>query len=244
MLQILDPFKAGEKFQELKTKKKWILALIIILLPVLLSQMGNVLIQQKNQDVLQQIMEEREFSDEGPPSRGPGGGGGIMPLPMGRMEFSQGGGLGSSQTTVIIMITGILSALVFWVLKSGVFHVFSRILGGAQVNLFSTIHLIAYTYLPFIIKGILEIIQGIIYQAPSSPQELMMSHSGGALMNFINDRLNIFVIWAIILTIIAIKAQYTLGNKKALLVVLIPYIVVWILQLTILSSGFMFLEGM
>jgi hypothetical protein len=239
MLQILNPFKAGQRFQELKAKKKWILALIIVLLPILLSQIGNVLIQQKNQDVFNQIIEERGSSNERNPSRAPG----MIRSPMGQMGFNQSAGMGSSQSSILLITVGIISALVFWILKSGIFHLFSRILGGAQVNLSSTIHLIAYTYLPFIIKGILEIIKGIMYKAPSSPQELMMAHSGGVLMNFINDRFNIFVIWALILMIIAIKVQYELGTKKALLVVLIPYIVVWILQLTVLSSGMMFLGG-
>jgi hypothetical protein len=239
MLQILNPFKAGQKFQELKAKKKWILALIIVLLPILLSQIGNVLIQQKNQDVFNQIIEERGSSNERNPSRAPG----MIRSPMGQMGFNQSAGMGSSQSSILLITVGIISALVFWIVKSGIFHLFSRIFGGAQVNLSSTIHLIAYTYLPFIIKGILEIIKGIMYKAPSSPQELMMAHSGGVLMNFINDRFNIFVIWALILMIIAIKVQYELGTKKALLVVLIPYIVVWILQLTVLSSGMMFLGG-
>jgi len=239
MLQILNPMKAGQKFQELKAKKKWILALIIVLLPILLSQIGNVLIQQKNQDVFNQIIEERGFSNERNPSRAPG----MVRIPMGQMGFNQNAGIGSSQSSILLITVGIISALVFWIVKSGIFHLFSRILGGAAVNLSSTIHLIAYTYLPFIIKGILEIIKGIMYKAPSSPQELMMARSGGVLMNFINDRFNIFVIWTLILMIIAIKVQYELGTKKALLVVLIPYIVVWILQLTVLSSGMMFLGG-
>ena len=57
------------------------------------------------------------------------------------------------------------------------------------------------------------------------------------LMNFINDHLNLFVIWTILLTIHVIKVQYALETKKAFLVVLLPYIIAWILQLTLLSSG-------
>ncbi|MBU7043331.1 MAG: YIP1 family protein [Theionarchaea archaeon] len=237
MFRVLNPFRAGEKFQELKLKKRWRLALVIVLLPVLLSQIGNELIQQKNQDVLQQIMEEREFPDKGTPPQGPGRGGGMIPLPMERIGNNQGRMGESGHSSVILIITGILSTLIFWMIKSGIFHIFSKILRDAQITFTSTLHLIAYTYLPFIIKGILELIQGILYKTPSSPHELMIASSNGFLMNFINDHLNLFVIWAILLTINAIKVQYALETKKALLVVLIPYIIAWILQLTILSSG-------
>ena len=109
MLQILNPMKAGQKFQELKIKKKWILALIIVLLPILLSQIGNILIQQKNQEVFNQIIEERGLPNERNPSRAPG----MVGFPMGQMEFNQSAGMGSSQSSILLITVGIISTVIF-----------------------------------------------------------------------------------------------------------------------------------
>lgn len=231
MLQILNPFRAGQEFQKLKSKKKWILALAIVFVPVVLSMVGNTLVQQKNQEVRQQLMEEME--ERSPPSETPPRGGGPAPGPMGmfRGVLQGGGGTRTIQgVTWVTIVFGFFSAAVFWVIKSGVFHGISRVLGGEKVNLSSTIHMMAYTYIPFMFKGILDVLKGLTYQAPSV-EEFMFQPRGSMFLNIVSNYFNIFVLWALFLMVIAVREQYNLGNKKAVLVVLIPYIAVWAVQL-------------
>jgi len=237
MLQILNPFRAGQEFQKLKSKKKWILALAIVFVPVVLSMVGDTLVQQKNQEVRQQLMEEME--ERGTPSETRPRAGGAARGPMGifRGLFQGGGGMGALQGfTWLTIVLGFLSATVFWVLKSGVFHGISRVLGGEKVNLSSTIHMMAYTYIPFIFKGVLDVLEGLTYQAPSV-EEFMFQPRDSMFLNFVRENFHLFVLWALFLMVIAVREQYNLGNKKAVLVVLVPYIAVWVIQVAMMSFG-------
>lgn len=238
MFQILNPLKAGSEFQKLKSRRKWILAVTIALIPTLLSTVGRYLVQQENQAVMQQLMEERSAA-EGQPPREREVRTSVRILPFGM--FQGGGSMSSTGMMVLGIILGTGFAVIFWVLKSAVFHLGSKVLGGEKVNISSTIHVIAYTYIPFVFKGILDVVKGVIYQAPTSMEGLMFqTRSTSAVLNFIGNHLTIFVVWALFLMIIAVREQFSLSNKKALCLVLIPYIAAWILQLTILSTiGFM-----
>jgi hypothetical protein len=241
MLQILNPFKAKTEFQKLKSKKIWILALVLVLIPVLLSTVGNMLIQQERQDVIQQLAEERDAETrERTGQRGPMGG-------VFRGLFQGAGGASTTMMMVIGLFIGIISAIVFWIVKSVVFHAGAQVLGG-EGALSSTIHVMAYTYIPFIFKGILDVIKGITYEAPTSMEELMaQTRNTDMVLNFIKNHFTIFMLWALFLMIVAVKTQYNLSNKKAVMVVLIPYIIVWVLQVFVLPgifSGGFFLGGM
>lgn len=242
MLQILNPFKAGTEFQKLKSRKIWILALILVLIPVLLSTVGNMLIQQERQDVIQQLAEERgaERRPEGAGQpRGPMGG-------IFRGVFQSAGGASTTMMMVIGLFLGIISAVVFWIVKSVVFHAGARVLGG-EGALSSTIHVMAYTYIPFIFKGILDVIKGITYKTPASMEEIMVqARNTDVVLNFIRNHFTIFMVWALFLMVVAVKTQYNLSNKKAVVVVLIPYIIVWIIQVFVMPgifSGGFFLGG-
>jgi hypothetical protein len=249
MLQILNPFKAGNEFQKLKSRKKWILALLIVLIPVVLSTVGTILIQQENQERAQQFIEERGSSteEEGQgPRQGPGRGGAPMGgmFPFGGM-FQGGGGMSSTGMMAIGIIFGFFSALIFWIVKSLVFHLGSKVLGGEPVSISSTIHVMAFTYIPFVFKGILDVIKGLLYEAsPPMGEFRAQAPDTSLLLNFVRNHFTIFMVWALFLMVVAIKSQYNLSNKKAVLVVLVPYIVVWIIQLAVLPSiGFLGLVG-
>ncbi len=235
MLQILNPFKAGQEFQKLKSEKKWILALLLVLVPVLLSAVGNYLIQQKNQELIQQMMEERGVpTGERPEGRGPRGPmGGIF----GRL-FQGTSGMSPAGTITLGVVLSILFALVFWVVKSVVFHTGARVLGGEGSSISSTIHVIAYTYIPFVFRGILDIVKGLAYDAPSSMGGIMFQpRNTDFLLNFVRNYFTIFVLWALFLMVIAVREQFNLSTKKAIAVVLIPYIVAWIIRMTIFPAG-------
>jgi hypothetical protein len=239
MLEILNPFKAGNAFQNLKSKKKWILAMAIVLVPILLSTMGNYLIRQKNQEVMQQIMEERGSSEMQPgrerQRQAPMGG--ILPFGL----LRGGGSISGTESIAIGLLLGILTGLLVWVAKSMVFHMGGRILGSEKVSISSTIHLVAYTYIPFMFKGILDIVKGLTYDVPSSMEQVMFQpRNTDFLFNFVKNHFTIFVVWALFLMVVAVREQYNLSNKKAFLVVLIPYCIAWIIQMVILpASGFL-----
>jgi hypothetical protein len=243
MLQILNPFKAGSEFQKLKSKRKWILAITIVIVPIILSSVGTYLVQKENQAFFQQMTEQQGSQSSTQPQRErPNRNPNPMRMIMPFGGFRIGGTTSSSSSGTVILglILGILFALLFWVLKSVVFHIGSKILKGEGAKISSTIHMIAYTSIPFIFKGILDVIRGITYKGPSSMGTFMTQARTSLFLNFIRNHFTIFAVWALFLMIIAVREQYSLGNTKAFCVVIIPYIVLWVLQMTLLSSiGFM-----
>ncbi len=213
----------GQKFQELKTERKWVIALLIVFIPGLLSVTGNTLIQQKSQPYTQRYMEEiGTMTDE----------------QLEAMENIQG------FIGTITLVFGIIFILVFWILKSAVFHLAARFLGGEHAELFSTVHLIAYTYIPFIGKGIVDLYRGLTYQLPSYEEYWYQLQNPDILANFIREYFNIFVLCALPLMVIAVREQYNLSNKKAVVAVLVPYIGYWVIQLVLASVGARLLGGM
>jgi hypothetical protein len=229
ILRVFNPFTAGKAFQELKPEKKWILAFSIVLLPALLTSVGNGLIQQKQQDLTYQYIKEQ---------------GTITEDQLEAVESIQGlmAGIG--------IVFGIVLAMVFWVLKSAIFHVIAKIFGGGKTktegeektNISSIIYLIAYTYVPFVFKGILDVYKGLVYQAPSYEIFVQQLQTSDALLTFVREH-NIFLVWALILMAVAVKEQYNLSKFKATLVVLIPYGVAWILQLGLASMSSQLMGG-
>lgn len=223
MIQILNPFAAGRKFQHLKSERRWILALLIVFVAGGLTLVGDALIQQKSQHLTQQYIEE------------------MAQLPEAQLEaFENIQGF----LAVIGIVFGFVFIVVFWVGKSVIFHIVARFLGGEQAEISSIIHLIAYTYLPFIIKGFIDLYRGLTYQAPSYAeyvQQLQLQQSD-ALLNFVREH-NIFLIWALILMVIAVREQYNLSNGKASIAVLIPNALAWIVEIGLVFLGTQFMGG-
>lgn len=237
MLQIVNPFKAGSEFQKLKSKRKWILAIMIVVIPTVLSTAGDYLIQQENQGFIQLLQEQQGSQSTGQVQRrGPDGNpmGMIMPFGPSQVEVNTS----SSSSIGSGLVLGIAAALIYWFLKSVVFHIESKVLGGEEASLSSTIHMVAFTGIPLVFKGILDILKGITYQTPSSTGTFMPQVGTDSLfLDFIDSHFTIFVVWALVLMIIAVKEQYLLSKKKAFCVVMVPYIIAWVLQWTLLSSG-------
>ncbi|KYK32911.1 MAG: hypothetical protein AYK18_15270 [Theionarchaea archaeon DG-70] len=184
--------------------------------------MGNSFIQQKTQALTQQYMEE-----------------------LGTLTEAQLDAVQNIQSFVAVIgiVVGIILAAVYWVGKSFVFHAFAKVLGGVKPEISSTIHLIAYTYLPFIFKGILDVYRGYSYQAPSYQEFVYQLEHPDILLSFIREH-NIFLVWALVLMVIAVKEQYNLSWKRAFLSVFIPYTVVWIVQIAMTFAGTQLIGGM
>jgi hypothetical protein len=221
LLMVLNPYTAGEVFQTLKSEKKWLLALIIVFIPGLLSLAGNMLIQQKTMSLTMQLVEEQ----------------------METIPAEQRESIGDIQSIIMVVgiVMGIALIAVYWVVKAVVFHVSARIFGGTEVGISSTIHLLAYTYIPFIIQGLINVYKGIVYQVPTYEEFLQQVLPTDLWITIIRDYLNVFVLWSLILIVIAVREQYNLSNKRALLAVVIPYVgyIILMLGMGMISSQFM-----
>jgi hypothetical protein len=217
MLNILNPLKAAEEFRSLKKEKKWILAIFIVLIPGILSVAGNALEQKKSQQLTNQLVEDLGTLTESQKEA---------------MEGIQGLMVG------IGIAIGIASIFIFWVLKGVVFHILGGILSTEKqsVSISSTIHLMAFTYLPFFFKGVIDLIQGVRYQPPPYEVFLQQVRNPDMVASFLSEH-NIFWVWAFILMVIAVREQFSLSNKRAFLVVFIPYLVVFILEAALASLG-------
>lgn len=226
MFRVLNPFRAGQEFQRLKGEKKWALALLAVLIPGILSLAGSYLVGQKSEALTMQYTEEQM---------------GTM-AEQGQITGEQLEAVRSMQGlfAVIGIVIGFVVIIGAWLVKSVAFHILARIMGGEQVDISSTIHLIAYTYLPLIFKGILDVVNGIRYQPPPYEEFVHQLQNPDVLMDFVRSH-GIFFWWSFILMVIAVREQYTLGSARSVFVVLIPYIVLWIIAMfmTSLSSALM-----
>jgi hypothetical protein len=226
MFRVLNPFRAGQEFQRLKGEKKWALALLAVLIPGILSLAGSSLVGQKSEALTMQYTEEQM---------------GTM-AEQGQITGEQLEAVRSMQGlfAVIGIVIGFVVIIGAWLVKSVAFHILARIMGGEQVDISSTIHLIAYTYLPLIFKGILDVVNGIRYQPPPYEEFVHQLQNPDVLMDFVRSH-GIFFWWSFILMVIAVREQYTLGSARSVFVVLIPYIVLWIIAMfmTSLSSALM-----
>jgi hypothetical protein len=222
MLQVLNPFRVRKEFRRLKSEKKWMLALIAVFLPGLLSVVGSGLIQQKMQPLTNQYVRE-----------------------MGALTEAQVESMESIQSfiAVIGMVVGVIAIAVVWIGKSVIFHVIARVLGGEEVDVSSTIHIIAYTYLPLVFKGIIDIWNGLQYQPPPYEEFIRQLQNPDLVMTFVREH-NLFFFWVVCLTIVAVKEQFSMSWKKSVVVVGIPYIVFEIIQILLASLGAQLAGGM
>ena len=179
MLQILNPFKAGQEFRKLKSEEKWMIALGIVLIAGLLSTTGKSLILQKEQD-----LKIRYSLDE------------------------LGEPITENLALTVILTMGYVP--VSWIIKSVVFHLFARSLGGEAAKISSTIHLIAFTHIPCIFKGLFDLFLGVTYQTPSYTEFVDQIQNPDIIRIFFTEY-NIFFL-AFTLMVIAIREQYNLSN--------------------------------
>ncbi|MGC1120687.1 MAG: Yip1 family protein [Candidatus Methanofastidiosia archaeon] len=215
ILGIVNPFRAKDQFQKLKSERKWMIALLLVFIPGVLTVAGNAMIQQKSQGLTNQYTEE------------------IVTLTDQQKEAMQSiQGL----AVMITVIFGIVLVGIAWAVKSFAFHLSSKILGGADASISSTMHLIAYTYIPFIFKGLLDIYRGLTYTPPPYEEFVRQIENPDILLNFVREH-NVFFIWAFVLMVIAVREQYTLSTGRALVAVAVPYAVYFVLGFLMSSIG-------
>ncbi|MBU7017952.1 MAG: YIP1 family protein [Theionarchaea archaeon] len=222
MLAILIPWRAGKEFRRLKAEKKWLVALVIVFTAGLLTLVGNNLIQKKTQVLANQYIDE-----------------------MGVLTEQQRDAVEDFQSIAVMVgvVIGIGLIPFFWVAKSAVFHVLARILKGEETDLSSAMHVIGYTYLPLIFQGLIDLYKGLTYKIPSYEEYVREIETSDALLNFVREH-NIFFIWSLILMVIAVRELYSMSNKKAALVVVLPYVVAWLLLFAFQSVSRQLIGGM
>lgn len=182
-------------------------AVLLVFIPGVLTVAGNAMIQQKSQGLTTQYTEE------------------IVTLTDQQKEAMQSiQGL----TVIIGVVFSIALIGVAWAVKSFAFHMSSKILGGAEASISSTMHLIAYTYIPLIFQGLLDVYKGLTYTPPPYEEFVRQIENPDILLNFVREH-NIFFVWALVLMIIAVREQYTLSTRRALVAVAVPYAVYFVL---------------
>ncbi|MGC1121697.1 MAG: YIP1 family protein [Candidatus Methanofastidiosia archaeon] len=204
VLAILNPFTAGEAFKRVAAEEKWKIPLTIVLTAGLLSAAGVALVYDKSEGLRSTYLAKE------------------MGVTI-RDEMW-------SAMTVTKFITSLLLVFLGWGMKSFAFHAIAKLFNGKPVDISSTIRLIGYTYLPLILKGLVDVYRGLTYKLPSYEEYVSSLRTPDVLETF-SDPFSIFLLWAILLMIIAVREQYRLSTVKAILAVLIPYGVYWVLRL-------------
>jgi hypothetical protein len=200
----LNPLTAGEAFRKVCTEEKWKTALTIVLIAGLLSAAGIALVYDKTEGLRSTYLEKE------------------MGVKI-REEMW-------SVMTVTKFVTSLLLVFLGWGMKSFAFHIMAKSFNGKPVYISSTIHLIGYTYLPFILKGVVDVYRGLTYVLPSYEEYVSSLRTPHTLETF-SDPFSVFLFWTILLMILAVREQYNLSNVKAILAVLIPYSIYWVIRL-------------
>jgi hypothetical protein len=190
-------------------------AVLLVFIPGVLTVAGNAMIQQKSQGLTTQYTGEMvTLTDQQKEA----------------MQNIQG------LAVMISVVFSIALIGVAWAVKSFAFHMSSKILGGAEASISSTLHLIAYTYIPFIFKGLLDLYKGLTYTPPPYEVFVQQIENPDILLNFVREH-NVFFIWALVLMVIAVREQYTLSTRRALVAVAVPYAVYFVLGFLMSSIG-------
>ena len=201
---ILNPLTAGEAFRKRAAEEKWRLPLALVITTGVLSAAGIALVYDRSEGLRSLYLAEEmgvTLRDE------------MWPI-----------------MTVAKFVTSLLMVFLGWGIKSSVFHGMASLFKGKSASISSTVRLIGYTYLPLIFKGLADVYRGLTYEIPSYEEYVSSLRTPDILETF-SDPFSVFILWAILLMILAVKEQYTLGRVKAVLAVLIPYGIYWIIQL-------------
>lgn len=116
-----------------------------------------------------------------------------------------------------------------WVVVGGLLHLGSTLLGG-RGSMQGALNIVAWSSLPFAIRDLLRVIYMLSAQhAISSPGLSGFSTSAGLLPQLLS-RLDLFVIWYVILMIIGLVIADGLSRGKAVLDVLVVVLLILLAQ--------------
>jgi hypothetical protein len=139
----------------------------------------------------------------------------------------------------IIPLVGALTALwVGWVLVAGLLHLGSTLLGG-RGSMQGALNIVAWASIPFAIRDLLRVVFTLsVGHAITSPGLSGFAASAGFLSQLLT-RLDIFMIWYIVLLVIGFAIADGLPRGKAVLGVVVVMLLVLFIQagLGSLTSG-------
>jgi hypothetical protein len=140
----------------------------------------------------------------------------------------------------IIPLVGSLTALwLGWVIVAGLLHLGSTLLGG-RGSMQSALNIVAWASLPFVIRDLLRVAYMLIAKHTIANPSLSGFATGSGFFSQLLARLDLFVIWYIVLLIIGFAIADGLARGKAVAGVVLVILLVILAQagLGSLMSGF------
>lgn len=139
----------------------------------------------------------------------------------------------ATQGTTFVYILPLVGALTVlwlgWVVVSGLLHLGSTLLGG-RGSLQGALNIVAWASLPFVIRDVLRVIYMLAVKHPINSPGLSGFAASTGFLSQILSRLDIFVIWYILLLIIGFAVADGLSRGKAVLGVVVVILLVLLAQ--------------
>lgn len=153
---------------------------------------------------------------------------------------------GPAYLYVIPAVTGLTGIWLVWGIISGLLHLGSTLSGG-RGTMISALNITAWSSLPFMVRDILRIIYMVFAKHPINAAGLsgfITGTEGGALFyaNLLKH-IDIFVIWQVLLLILGFYMVDSLPRGKAVVGVIIVYLIVLLAQAGLGTLGSM-ISGM
>ena len=140
----------------------------------------------------------------------------------------------------IIPLVGALTALwLGWVIVAGLLHLGSTLLGG-RGSMQSALNIVAWASLPFAIRDLVRVAYMFMAKHTIASPSLSGFAASSGFLSQLLARLDLFVIWYIVLLIIGFAIADGLARGKAIMQVVLVTLLVILAQagLGTLMSGF------
>lgn len=140
---------------------------------------------------------------------------------------------------VMPMISSLLGLWVGWLLLAALLHFGSTLVGG-RGSMQGALNIVAWASLPFAVRDLLRIVFMVaVGHAIVSPGLSGFTATAGFVSKLLT-RLDVFLIWHIVLLVIGFKIADSLPRNKAIVAVVVVMLLVLLAQsgLGALSSGF------
>jgi len=130
----------------------------------------------------------------------------------------------------ILPLVGALTALwLGWVIVAGLLHLGSTLLGG-RGSMQAALSVVAWASIPFVIRDVLRVIYMLAVKHPINSPGLSGFAASTAFLSQILARLDVFMIWYIVLLIIGFAIAEGLPRGKAVVGVVVAMLLVLLAQ--------------
>lgn len=136
---------------------------------------------------------------------------------------------------VIPAVVGLIKLWLGWLVLSGLFHLFSTILGG-RGNLSAAMNVVAWSSLPFALRDLLRVIFMLIVRHPLSSPGLS-GFAAGTFVGHILANVDLFLLWQALLLIAGFKFSDGLSQGKSVLMVMLILLLALLVQAGLAAVG-------